>query len=155
MKSMNCCNHLSTNMLEIVKKCNIALPKCMLTLQHRDWVYCIYCEVRCKSTGYKHLNTALHSGLGVSILQKPHWLGFKRLSNGLWGDMLPGRGLGGGSLGLLLGVWTLQILMNPAISMMRAIPISRTAHQWAWWHRMNTQTLNRNKHLINTLRQTE
>lgn len=43
----------------------------------------------------------------------------------------PGSGLGGGSLGLLLGVCTLQILMNPAMSMMRAMPISRTAHQWA------------------------
>lgn len=43
----------------------------------------------------------------------------------------PGSGLGGGSLGLLLGVCTLQILMKPAMSMMRAMPISRTAHQWA------------------------
>lgn len=43
----------------------------------------------------------------------------------------PGSGLGGGSLGLLLGVCTLQILMKPAMSMMRAMPISNTAHQWA------------------------
>lgn len=43
--------------------------------------------------------------------------------------ILPGRGLGGGSLGLLLGVCTLQILMNPAMSIIKAIPISSTAHQ--------------------------
>lgn len=44
---------------------------------------------------------------------------------------VPGSGFGGGSLGLLLGVWTLQILMKPAISIMRAMPINSTAHQWA------------------------
>lgn len=41
----------------------------------------------------------------------------------------PGSGLGGGSLGLLLGVCTLQILMKPAMSMIRAMPINSTAHQ--------------------------
>jgi len=46
--------------------------------------------------------------------------------------VLPGSGLGGGNLGLLLGVCTLQILINPAISMMRAMPIKRTAHQCSW-----------------------
>lgn len=45
------------------------------------------------------------------------------------GCRVPGSGFGGGSLGLLLGVWTLQILMKPAISMMRAMPINSTAHQ--------------------------
>lgn len=49
----------------------------------------------------------------------------------LFGDSLdsPGSGFGGGSLGLLLGVCTLQILMKPAMSMMSAMPISSTAHQ--------------------------
>lgn len=44
-------------------------------------------------------------------------------------NTVPGSGLGGGSLGLLLGVCTLQILMNPAMSIIRAMPISNTAHQ--------------------------
>lgn len=59
-----------------------------------------------------------------------------RLINTLKSDVSwqisPGSGFGGGSLGLLLGVCTLQILMKPAMSMMRAMPISSTAHQCAW-----------------------
>lgn len=61
-------------------------------------------------------------------------------AHGYWrfvqtGCCVPGSGFGGGSLGLLLGVWTLQILMKPAISIMRAMPISSTAHQWAYMTR--------------------
>ena len=41
-------------------------------------------------------------------------------------------------MGLLLGVCTLQILMKPAISMIRAMPISRTAHQCAWMEIIET-----------------
>ena len=57
------------------------------------------------------------------------WCKYKHLN--LW-CTIPGSGFGGGSLGLLLGVWTLQILMKPAISIIRAMPINSTAHQWAW-----------------------
>lgn len=46
-----------------------------------------------------------------------------------WFRYVPDTCLRGGSLGLLLGVWTLQTLMKPTISMMRATPINSTAHQ--------------------------
>lgn len=87
-------------------------------------------------------------GLRVGVLRPPpfqrtyrKWTGGQRCTSTagiicklrLWTGMtVPGSGFGGGSLGLLLGVCTLQILMKPAISMMRAMPISSTAHQWAW-----------------------